>query len=73
MLRNSLIVAMSGQPNETLRLDRRVRGACLHPMLKTVGVARVPYPKDDRFTDGPPDLEVLLRLAAGLRSMGREH
>lgn len=59
-------------PNETLRLDRRVRGASLHPMLKAVGVARVPYPRDDRFADTPPDLEVLQRLAAGLRSMGAE-
>jgi hypothetical protein len=59
--------------NETLRLDHRVPGAALHPMLKkAVGVARVPYPKDERFADNPPDLEVLQRLASGLRNMGEQ-
>jgi hypothetical protein len=57
-------------PSETLRLEHRVPGAALHPMLeKAVGVARAPHPKDERFADNPPDLEVLQRLASGLRAL----
>jgi hypothetical protein len=39
-------------------------------MLKAVGIARVSYPKDERFTDARPPIEVLDRLAAGLRNAG---
>jgi hypothetical protein len=39
-------------------------------MLKAVGIARVTYPADERFTEARPPIEVLDRLAAVLRNIG---
>lgn len=64
------MVKRAGLPPE---LDQRVPGAALHPMLKAIGVARVPAPNDELFADAGPPIEVLNRLAAGLRGMNGAH
>jgi hypothetical protein len=53
-----------------MKFDRRTPGASLHPMLrdKAIGVARVVYPAGVTFAERP-SLELLRRLAAGLRRM----
>jgi hypothetical protein len=64
-------------PNETLSqkehvLDRRVPGASLRAAMKAVGIARMPPPREAQLFDARPDLEVLERVAAGLRAMDEE-
>jgi hypothetical protein len=52
------------------QLDRRVRGASLHPKLS--GAPEVKPVKDQRFGVTPPSLDVLERVASGLHRMNEE-